>query len=206
MASPAQQNPPPVKFAAALFPGFQALDLFGPLDTLNLIGRQDHAMSLYVLHSDLSPVSTMLPPSPSAGPRGRASKSAGLDSPMSQSVQPTHTYDTCPDDVEVLIVPGGYGCHDPAAVEHVAAFIRDRMPRLRFLLTICTGSVVAAQAGVLEGRRATCNKRAMDWVCKSSLEFFLFLFFFTLLSRSLHPSQPFLLRELCATFNFPGSN
>lgn len=184
MASQAQQNPPPpVKFAAALFPGFQALDLFGPLDTLNLIGRQDHPMSLYILHSDLSPVSTFLPPSPAAGPR-RASKSAGLDHPMSQSVQPTHTYDACPDDVEVLIVPGGYGCHDPAAVEHVAAFIRDRMPRLRFLLTICTGSAIAAQAGVLEGRRATCNKRAMDWVCGEftiSFDFFFFHFTFMLL-------------------------
>ncbi|KXJ93835.1 class I glutamine amidotransferase-like protein [Microdochium bolleyi] len=158
MAAPTQQQAPPVKFAAALFPGFQALDLFGPLDNLNLIARQDHPMSLYILSSDLSPVSTIFPADTPS------SKSKGLEFPMSQAVQPTHTYATCPDDVEVLIVPGGRGCHDPSQVEHIATFIKERMPRLRFLLTICTGSALAAQAGVLDGRRATCNKRAMDWV------------------------------------------
>ncbi|KAH7037249.1 class I glutamine amidotransferase-like protein [Microdochium trichocladiopsis] len=157
---------PPVKFAAAVFPGFQALDLFGPLDTLNIISKQDHPMSLYILSSTLDPVSTLHPEDSEEDPSAAAppSKSKGLPFPMSQAIVPTHTFADCPDDVEVLIVPGGRGCHDPARIAHVADFVRRRMPRLRFLLTVCTGGGIAAQAGVLDGLRATCNKRALDWI------------------------------------------
>lgn len=184
-------NPPPTRFAAALFPGFQALDLFGPLDALNCLSGSDTPLSLYVLSSTLDPVSTLVPEpyvSPLSQPpisstttstttstsSSTAATTKPASFPMSQSVQPTHTYATCPDDVEVLIIPGGKGCHDQIAVRHVAEFISQIYPRLRFLLTICTGAGLAAQAGVLStggsgggGRRATTNKRAIDWVSSS---------------------------------------
>ncbi len=34
-----QDKPPPTKFGVVLFPGFQALDVFGPLDVLNNLSR-----------------------------------------------------------------------------------------------------------------------------------------------------------------------
>ncbi|KAL7621120.1 hypothetical protein AAE478_008434 [Parahypoxylon ruwenzoriense] len=146
------QQGPPTRFAVALFPGFQALDIFGPLDVLNMLSKQQAPqleLSLLVLSSTLTPVSTRTPASS-----------------VAQTVVPTHTFaDALRDDrrIDVLLVPGGGGTRDPQNVRPVVDFVRAAFPRLRFLLTVCTGSAVAAMAGVLDGRRATSNKRAWDW-------------------------------------------
>ncbi|KAF4981758.1 hypothetical protein FZEAL_2480 [Fusarium zealandicum] len=139
---------PPTKYAVALFPGFQALDVFGPVDALNYMSRQQ-PLTLSLLHTSLDPVSTLVDDTP-----GR----------IGQSVVPTHTYDTAPEDIEVLLVPGGFGTREAKNVERVRDFIKERYPKLRYLLTVCTGSAVAAQAGVLDGREATSNKKSFSWV------------------------------------------
>ncbi|KAI1105961.1 class I glutamine amidotransferase-like protein [Jackrogersella minutella] len=138
---------PPTRFAVALFPGFQALDVFGPLDILNMLSKQT-PLTVHMLSSTPDPVST---------------RTAATGHSAGQSVVPTRTFADAPEDVEVLLVPGGAGTRDPANVQAVVDFVRARSPRLRFLLTVCTGSAVAARAGVLDGRRATSNKRAWAW-------------------------------------------
>lgn len=39
-------------------------------------------------------------------------------------------------------------------------FIRETYPKVQYMITVCTGSWLAARAGVLDGRRATSNKRS----------------------------------------------
>lgn len=143
---------PATKWAVALFPGFQALDVFGPLDALNWMSKK-RPLSLSLLHTSLEPVNTLTASAASATP-GR----------IGQSLVPTHTYADAPDDIEILLVPGGMGTRDPDNVAAVRDFIRERFPKLRYLLTVCTGSAVAAQAGVLDGREATSNKLSFGWV------------------------------------------
>jgi len=133
----------PVNFGVILFPGFQALDVFGPLDALNILS-QTQKMNLYIIAATLDPVSTKLP-----GPKG---------SDFGQSVVPTDTFETAPP-LDVLIVPGGQGTRSPE-VSTAIDFIEATYPTLQYLITICTGSGLAARAGVLDGKRATTNKRA----------------------------------------------
>jgi putative intracellular protease/amidase len=140
----------PTKYAVALFSGFQALDVFGPLDALNILSAST-PLGLYILSTTLSPVSTIPVKDPIPGFIG-------------QSVVPTHTYQDAPSDIEVLLVPGGQGTRDPELTQPVVDFIASSFPKLRYLLTVCTGSAVAARAGVLDGRNATSNKLAFDWV------------------------------------------
>jgi putative intracellular protease/amidase len=89
---------------------------------------------------------------------------------------PTHTFDTAPDDIEVLIVPGGFGSRQEENIDGVIEFVRARYGKLRWLLTVCTGSAIVAKSGILDGRRATSNKRAFSWVCPSVCLAFLLLF------------------------------
>ncbi|KAL7939342.1 class I glutamine amidotransferase-like protein [Trichoderma chlorosporum] len=141
---------PPSKFAIALFTGFQALDVFGPLDALNILSYSN-PLELYILSTTLAPVSTIPAKATSPGTIG-------------QSIVATHTYQNAPKDIEVLLVPGGRGTRDLELTQPVVDFIAVTFPNLRFLLTVCTGSSLAARAGVLDGKNATSNKISFEWV------------------------------------------
>jgi putative intracellular protease/amidase len=136
---------PPSKFGIVLFPGFQALDVFGPVDILNFLSR-DRKMEMVILAEDLQPVSTSFP----AGGFG-------------QSVVPSHTFQDPPEDIEVLLVPGGQGTRHESNIAPSVEFVKRAFPKLRYFLTVCTGSALAAKAGVLDGKRATSNKQAFEW-------------------------------------------
>ncbi len=58
---------------------------------------------------------------------------------------------------ELLCVPGGFGCS--AAMEDVAYLesLRRLAGRARYVTSVCTGSLLLAAAGLLQGRRAACH-------------------------------------------------
>ncbi|ORY61748.1 class I glutamine amidotransferase-like protein [Pseudomassariella vexata] len=146
MASPNEN--PPTKYGVLLFPGFQALDVFGPLDILNILSKyhRPKPMDLVVVAATLDPVSTTV-----------------SDAEFGQRIVPTHTFDTAPEDIEVLLVPGGMGTREDAIAGPAIAYVKKIFPKLRYLLTVCTGSALVAQAGLLEGKRATTNKTVWKW-------------------------------------------
>ncbi|KAJ0160602.1 Isonitrile hydratase [Colletotrichum tanaceti] len=155
----------PVNFGVVVFPAFQALDVFGPLDALNLLSRS-YNMNLYTIADTLEPVSTKL--SSGTGTNTDTGTETGQPaivtaaaaSDFGQRIVPTHTFQTAPP-LDVLIVPGGQGTRY-AGIATAVDFVRERFPSLRYLLTVCTGAGVAARAGVLDGRRATTNKMSWD--------------------------------------------
>jgi transcriptional regulator GlxA family with amidase domain len=118
------------------------------VDPLQLLAHK-FSMNLYILSSTLDRVTTE-PASAAMNP---------YNSSFWLTINPTHTFATAPDDLEVLIVPGGPGVRAPD-VSPMTDFIRDRYPKLRYLLTVCTGAGLAAKSGVLDGRKATTNKAA----------------------------------------------
>lgn len=141
----------PVNFGVLVFPAFQALDVFGPLDTLNMLSLL-HRMNLYVIAETLDPVST--------SPRSPAMNTTGSN--FGERIVPTHTFATAPA-LDVLIIPGGAGTRAGALLDPAREYIKTAFPSLKYLLTVCTGSALAASTGILDGRNATSNKAAWVW-------------------------------------------
>jgi putative intracellular protease/amidase len=129
---------PPLQIGTLLFSGFELLDVFGPLEMLGLLGDR---VQLRMLAAQPGEV-------PSAqGPRAVAECALADAS-----------------DLDVFLIPGGRGTRrlveEPAFLEQ----LRERSRRSRYTASVCTGSALLARAGLLDGRRATTNKRAFDWV------------------------------------------
>ena len=152
----------PTSYGLLLFPGFEVLDAAGPIEALNVL-------SLHLNHQEikLSVIArTIYPVSPGPfSPNQASSHFTGQ-----QFYQPSHTFDTAPP-LDVLIVPGGRGCRGPKEeLQPVLDFIHksyngsDNRPPLTYLFSICTGSWLCAMAGVLDGHRATTNKKAWGLV------------------------------------------
>ena len=77
----------------------------------------------------------------------------------------------CADLVEpggVIVVPGGRGTRRLVNDPCFLASIKSLCEGADYVLSICTGSALLAKAGLLDGRRATSNKKAFDWVTSQS--------------------------------------
>ncbi|KXH55143.1 DJ-1/PfpI family protein [Colletotrichum nymphaeae SA-01] len=137
----------PVTFGAVLFQAMEMLDLIGPIDALQLVAYNRH-VNLHLVAATLDPVTTA-PVSPSSNT---------YNSSWWPTFQPTNTFDDDLD-LDVLILPGGPGVRAPG-LEPIVEYVRKHAPRVKYLVTICTGASLAARAGALDGRRVTTNKAA----------------------------------------------
>lgn len=68
---------------------------------------------------------------------------------------PTHTYDTCPRDLDILLIGGPLLTHRPPQADR---FLREAWTRTPVVMTTCTGSLWLASTGLLEGKRCTTNR------------------------------------------------
>lgn len=77
------------------------------------------------------------------------------------SVNPDYDFDSCPKP-DLLVVPGGPGArrelHNPLMID----FIRSKVGEAEHVLSVCTGALLLAQAGLLSGLHATTHFGAMD--------------------------------------------
>jgi len=126
---------PRLKIAMVAYPDLTVLDLVGP-----------HAV--FSTTSDTSIVGATL--DPVMGDAG------GL------AIVPTTTYADCPDDLDVLVVPGGRGALGALQDVELLDFLRDRAGRARYVTAVCSGTLVLGAAGLLTGYRATTHWASHD--------------------------------------------
>ena len=65
---------------------------------------------------------------------------------------------------DILLIPGGYGTRDEVNHHDLIDLIKTISHSSSYVLTVCTGSALLAKTGLLDSRKATSNKRALDWV------------------------------------------
>lgn len=131
-----------------LFDGFETLDVYGPLGLL-VSAALDYPYKAVLIG----------PPNP---------KTPG--SVLSSSLLPTPTTETLkfppPQKFDVLLIPGGFGnrplLNDTAYLNILEKNVEAVLDSGGTILCVCTGSVLLAATGLLDGKRATTNKKAYD--------------------------------------------
>jgi transcriptional regulator GlxA family with amidase domain len=124
-----------------VFPSVQLLDVAGPLQVFasaneaaaNELGRAAPYILRVVAQSDMNIMT-----------------SSGLGF----AAEPLPSTDTVPD---TLLVAGGPGVERAASDLVLVNWLRGRAARVRRVASVCTGAVLLATAGVLNGRRATTH-------------------------------------------------
>lgn len=75
-------------------------------------------------------------------------------------VVPDHTFLTCPA-ASVLVVPGGRGTRPLLEKAPVLDWVRARAADAEIVMSVCSGALVLAKAGLLDGLRATTHHGAL---------------------------------------------
>ena len=65
---------------------------------------------------------------------------------------------------EIILVPGGMGTRKEINNTILLNKIKELSIASDYVLSVCTGSALLAKSGLLDGKRATSNKRAFSWV------------------------------------------
>ncbi|CAF1106007.1 unnamed protein product [Rotaria sp. Silwood1] len=153
------------RLGVVIFPGFALLDVAGPMQFFNQLS-DIQPFELSIIAKTMDSVSTK-PPKHTL-PESKFCR-------IGEAWLPTHTFDNAPK-LDILLVPGGLGLRDEIIFNEITSFIKKRYSTLKYLLSVCTGSILVAAAGILDGRKATSNKaawsfaitnKAVDWVPKA---------------------------------------
>jgi transcriptional regulator GlxA family with amidase domain len=130
----------PLTVGIVLFEGFELLDVFGPCEAYGS-HHLDGAFKLVTVAANAGPVAS------AQGPSAVADFALG-NAPH----------------LDLLLVPGGIGTrrevHNPVLLD----WLRIRSADAAIVTSVCTGAALLARSGLLDGLRATTNKRAFAWV------------------------------------------
>jgi transcriptional regulator GlxA family with amidase domain len=126
------------RIAFVIFPGFQLLDATGPIATFEIAGRyRPGSYRLEVI-------------APAEGP---VASTAGVE--VCARALPAGPFDT-------IVVAGGEGSREFATLGGLHNWLRREAPRARRVASVCTGVYVLAEAGLLDGKRATTHWGSTD--------------------------------------------
>jgi transcriptional regulator GlxA family with amidase domain len=118
---------------AVLYPQFELLDLYGPLEMFGCLGE---ALRIVTIAEQPGPVRST--PGPSTVAEFSFANAPACD---------------------LLLVPGGLGTFPQLKSAPMLAFLRERAAKCEVALSVCTGAALFAAAGLLDGKRATTNKQ-----------------------------------------------
>lgn len=118
--------------AAFVFPGFETLDYFGPME---MLGGMDGETEIITVAKDRDPVASV------------HAQRIVIDKTIAEK-----------NDYDLLFIPGGDSALELAKDEAVMQWIREASANAERVMAVCTGTVLLGMTGVLDGRKATTNK------------------------------------------------
>jgi putative intracellular protease/amidase len=119
--------------AALVFPGFETLDYFGPMEMLGGFGKETQIITV-------------------AKGRDPVPSCHGQRIVVERTMSEKNDYD-------LLFIPGGDSALIEGKDEDVLQWIREASENAEKVMAVCTGSILLGMTGVLDGHKATTNKR-----------------------------------------------
>lgn len=127
--------------AILLFDEVEVLDFAGPFEVFSIMGQRDGpgAFNVYTVAQQRRPILAR----------------------NQLSVNPQFTFEDCPKP-DIFIVPGGYGTRPLMNDEATMRWIARTAEACELVLSVCSGALVLAKAGLLHGLRATTHFSALQ--------------------------------------------
>jgi len=124
-----------------VFPGVEELDFVGPWEVLKSWERlaPDDGARVFTLAAEEGPIACA----------------------KGMTIVPDETWATAPP-IDVLVYPGGMGTRSHIGNETIRSWVRETAQRGALMTSVCTGSLVYADSGLLDGRPATTHWGSLD--------------------------------------------
>jgi len=119
-----------------VFPNVQALDVVGPAEVFSLgtrLGQHEYALELV------------------------ATSEAAVQASSGMQHVPDRTVGRTRGSVDTLVIPGGEGTRAALNDTALIGWVGRMAARARRVASVCTGAFLLAEAGLLDGRRATTH-------------------------------------------------
>ncbi len=141
------QQPEIRRVAVVLFDGFTVLDAYGPIQAFAAC-RQNLPDGTRLRFFEIFTV---------------GEQPGLIRSGEGPATQVDHAFADAPP-WDILVVPGGFGTRALVKDETFLKRLALASERSAITATVCTGAALLARTGLLDGRPATSNKIAWDWV------------------------------------------
>jgi transcriptional regulator GlxA family with amidase domain len=135
--------------AILLFDGVEVLDFAGPFEVFSRTRLEPGFDSRRSEQAAPFRVLTV------AAERQPVTATGGLQ------VIPAHDFEDCPP-VNLLVVPGGFGVRALLADDAVLGWIRKTASEAQRTTSVCSGSLLLAKVGLLDGKRATSHWGSLE--------------------------------------------
>lgn len=126
-----------INFNIFLFNDFEVLDVFGPVE---IIGKLDDVYNINYF---------------------------SIEGGIVTSKQKTKILTQAYKDIGfsgILLIPGGQGTRKIVNDENTILILKEISQKSAYCITVCTGTALLAKTGLINGIKATSNKKAFEWV------------------------------------------
>lgn len=127
--------------AIFLFDDIEVLDFAGPFEVFSVTGQQEGKGNFNVYTV--------------------AQKSHAILARNGLSINPRYSFADCPKP-DILVIPGGYGTRPVMKNAAVIEWIVSQAKDCELVLSVCSGALLLAKAGLLENQKATTHHSAME--------------------------------------------
>lgn len=129
-----------IKIGILIFPQVEELDFVSPFEVLSYINKiQPKSTQVLLVAQHLAVIQAF----------------------NGMKIIPDYSFDTCPN-LDIVVVPGGKGrlhaMHNP----HIKDFLLNQSQHAQYITSVCTGAFILAEAGLLNGKKATTYYAALE--------------------------------------------